>query len=1405
MNPIPAYFEQIRKNAAHRWEQLEQDPDLAGPWHLLFNQVQSPRHVLSELLQNADDAGATEASVNIKDNEFIFSHNGEDFIGEHFASLCRFGYSNKRSLHTIGFRGIGFKCTFSLGDEVCLFTPSLSVAFRSNRFTEPVWIEGNGFFSNHTEVRVIIKDEHRQRELDKNLKEWLKSPASLLFFKSIRCLKVGEQEVRWISDSPGPVADSEWVSLSTSPEDKYLLLRSSSAQFPDDALEEIRQERMVSVDDEMSFPPCRIEIVLGQNGRLFVVLPTEVKTALPFACNAPFIQDPARIKIKDPETSPTNRWLLKRIGELAAKGMLLWLQREDLEIEDRCRAYALLPDVDRNNNSLEGCCATTVEEAFEGIIDGAKFLLTEEGTLEEKEKCIFLPNIILDIWSPVQVKKLFDKEMRPILSRHIIDEDKKKLHNWGVDALDKPHILNTLESSHLPKPETWRQLLTLWSYVSKDITVHHYYQKHDKVRIIPVQGKDVLYASAEVVRLGEKKLLQSQQDWEFLSEHLLVLNSNWLRYLDKQRRETEHLEEDELGEQVEAAYANLKALNLEDSSDVSIVIEQVAKKMFAQGNQGDNPITIKDCIQLAQIAAKLGASARDSFRFVTRDRYLRDTSQKILADIKSNLDQFIEDEWYNQHVLHDDYFRDYISCTSDDFRQWILSGRSELLTFVPLIEIKNQIYGRDKLFPILRERGLKSNPYFPFVTNEFIIKDLDFEPERWQHWKILAEKNVEFWGHLFKQIITQPKGFWSKALSAKVLQVATTGTERSITSEELLPSWIMKFRALPCLQDTHGRYREPAELLLRTPETEALLEVESFVRTEYDTEHTKTLLIKLGVRDTPTGSDRLLERLRALATVENPPVYEIGKWYHRLDKIIDKCSTEERQKIKGTFAGEKIILTEKSTWVRAAEVFLHPDETYLPDAEIVHPSVRHLALWHKIDVAERPTAELALKWLDGLPLGQKLSPSDLRRVRALLPLNAGHIWNECGYWLNLEGEWVETENLEYKLSMQSLFPWGNLFRPIKQKTADFQSLSAEICRQYPFSELTNLASIIEDRFLHNSHNINPSEIKPWLNALGEGLIRLQLDNEEEASRVWKHAERLIKIKWQTVPELKIIPYINGTPAGTARNIDVLWKDNILYVQDRPVLQILKPIAQELARPFDRQDITEAIEFCIERFPEFVTAYLEENFQMMPIDEAQPIKKGDTIQDTGFEKIPEHQPGREIPPEIPASAGVRTNGIENEDISSNGESQEENTDSITRPIMRPSPSLSKPLLMERYALSNGYTKDASNDRFYKADGSWIQKISGNSFPWERYSSSGTLLQCYWPKEHCIHREPLQLDAEIWELCDKNPDKYTLLLTDIKDNPIELSGYRLRELCDSGRLTLFPAKYRLVYDYHENNCR
>ena len=208
----------------------------------------------------------------------------------------------------------------------------------------------------------------------------------------------------------------------------------------------------------------------------------------------------------------------------------------------------------------------------------------------------------------------------------------------------------------------------------------------------------------------------------------------------------------------------------------------------------------------------------------------------------------------------------------------------------------------------------------------------------------------------------------------------------------------------------------------RTPETEPFIDVEPFVQGLLDRETTRPLLDLLGVRSMPIGPDRLLDCLRALAKAEKPPVYEVEKWYRRLDQMVDTCSTADFQNIRQAFRSEKIILSQDGTWVEAAGVFLSSDEEDVPGAAIIRASVEDLTLWRKMGIEERPTADLSIQWLKDLQSGQALSQQDSRRVRALLMRYPARVWEECSHWLNLAGEWVHTSRLVYSLTMQSLIP-----------------------------------------------------------------------------------------------------------------------------------------------------------------------------------------------------------------------------------------------------------------------------------------------------------------------------------------------------------------------------------------------
>ncbi|MBN1363341.1 MAG: hypothetical protein JW976_00915 [Syntrophaceae bacterium] len=911
-----------------------------------------------------------------------------------------------------------------------------------------------------------------------------------------------------------------------------------------------------------------------------------------------------------------------------------------------------------------------------------------------------------------------------------------------------------------------------------------------KLHIIPVQSKDVLYSADEVVRIGEKKLLQSDEDWNFLSEYLLVVNQYWPRFLADQRREAEENKDNNLQRAVEEAYSVLKAIGMEETSDVSTMIERVASLFFAK-----SPLDKNRCIKLAQIACKMNATIGSSFNYVSRDKHARNINNVMLFDEDGRLESLLPDNWCLKHFLHQDYINCFESCSAEEWKQWIQSGRAGIHTFPPLVKKDISIYSKEGLQNELNKRNFKGSFYYHYVTNYFEIEDWDFDDDHWSHWKIIQEDEDDFWGRLFERIIKQPPTYWSKATNAKINQVATTGTTRSITYDPLLPKWILKLRELPCLPDTRGFYQKPSDLLCRTPETESLMDVEPFIHGSYDTESVRPLLILLGVGNKPTGPEKILDRLRALSKAENPPIHEVEKWYRRLDQMIHNCSTEDFEKIKNAFHKENIVLTENSGWSKADSVFITSNEEDVPDAAVVKAAWKDLSIWEKIGIIERPTVDLAIEWLGTtLRSGETLSPENLKRVKSLISRHPEKIWGDCEHWLNLAGEWVSIETLKYALTMQTLLSWKHLHAWVKQQTADFQSLGTEITKSNPFRKLTPLVNLIEDRLQDNASLLDNVESKPWLNLIGEELRRIELESEEETDRIRILANDLAETIWSTTQDIKIIPYIDGKPAGTPRRVDVHWSNRTLYVDHLPNAKLAKIIPETLGRVFDRPDITAALNYCFERKPEDIKEYFEENFKLVSPDD---------VKITGKEKTEKPESNKEDtkPPESNDKEVPTIEGLTKEDERNKETVDEDNEDNVLtnendKEQKVHHPSKPQPRLIEIYAKKMGFQRDGEN-RFFHEDGRCIEKTFDKLFPWEMRNSKGEIIRYYWVENHCLEKEPLQIKFEIWTAMEGAPFICALILVNESGEPVEKLGAQLKEMRNRQEIEICPATYRLVY--------
>ncbi len=110
--------------------------DLAGLEQYIAESYDARSFV--ELLQNADDAGASRFVVQRAGDFLLVANDGRPFTRADFESLCRSAASHKHRGTTIGYRGIGFKSVVGFAETVYVFSGELETVFSRKRTAREV-------------------------------------------------------------------------------------------------------------------------------------------------------------------------------------------------------------------------------------------------------------------------------------------------------------------------------------------------------------------------------------------------------------------------------------------------------------------------------------------------------------------------------------------------------------------------------------------------------------------------------------------------------------------------------------------------------------------------------------------------------------------------------------------------------------------------------------------------------------------------------------------------------------------------------------------------------------------------------------------------------------------------------------------------------------------------------------------------------------------------------------------------------------------------------------------------------------------------------------------------------------------------------------------------------------------
>lgn len=123
--------------------------------------------IFIELLQNADDSYSSKIKLCNYDGHLIFANNGKPFDEKDVVAISRSGASTKERGDSIGYRGVGFKSTTYLTNEIIIYSNNTYFTFSKSLCSKKLNIEE----SKVPTVRIPFLVER----VDTNIKKYVES------------------------------------------------------------------------------------------------------------------------------------------------------------------------------------------------------------------------------------------------------------------------------------------------------------------------------------------------------------------------------------------------------------------------------------------------------------------------------------------------------------------------------------------------------------------------------------------------------------------------------------------------------------------------------------------------------------------------------------------------------------------------------------------------------------------------------------------------------------------------------------------------------------------------------------------------------------------------------------------------------------------------------------------------------------------------------------------------------------------------------------------------------------------------------------------------------------------------------------------------------------------------------
>lgn len=370
---------------------------------------------LIELLQNADDALSKKIKIICVGNTLLFANDGRVFTKDDVIAISRSGASSKQRGVTIGYRGVGFKSTAYITNEIIIYSKDLYFTFSKRRCAQALETDDNKvptirvpFLLNQNEVEEPIT-----KEVVKLKNEGF---TTIFIFKNAKLDKMYEEVLDINNGYFIFLKNVEYAVFNVMSCQKNFKIHRTSANGNDIiSIEGDVNERWLNVfgntngstsiafklDSNNKIIPCK-----ENEGVFHCYLPTLDKTGYPFKINSDFSTDPSRKHLA--ADSITDESIYK------AAQILFKIIKDSINGH-----YNVTFDNIFNillNRSSFSKFAMTFNEQFKKIITSKEWLRLNNGTVAKTNMYKIFPE-----WLEESEKKML-RDMSPYIEEKSLDK-----------------------------------------------------------------------------------------------------------------------------------------------------------------------------------------------------------------------------------------------------------------------------------------------------------------------------------------------------------------------------------------------------------------------------------------------------------------------------------------------------------------------------------------------------------------------------------------------------------------------------------------------------------------------------------------------------------------------------------------------------------------------------------------------------------------------------------------------------------------------------------------------------------------------------------------------------------------------------------------------------------------------